>query len=145
MLSIFFLFNFFELIVDFNVFNFCCTAKWFYTHTHIYMYICVQLHSVAQSSPTLRKPMDFSTPGLPVHHQLLELAQTRVHWVNHTIQPSLPSSPHGKTWAVPIWYPPISTRKLWAFFQVKLHEVWYIFIIVYLDHLACIKWCCSSY
>ena len=35
--------------------------------------------SVAQSCPTLCNPMDCSTPGLPVHHQLLELAQTQVH------------------------------------------------------------------
>ena len=35
--------------------------------------------SVAKSSLTLSDPMDCSTPGLPVHHQLLELAQTHVH------------------------------------------------------------------
>ena len=35
--------------------------------------------SDAQSCPTLRDPKDCSTPDLPVHHQLLELAQTRVH------------------------------------------------------------------
>ena len=39
----------------------------------------VQFSSVAQSCPTLCDPMDCSTPGLPVHHQLLELAQTHVH------------------------------------------------------------------
>ena len=36
--------------------------------------------------------MDCSTPGLPVHHQLPELTQTRVHWVGDTIQPSHPLS-----------------------------------------------------
>ena len=36
--------------------------------------------------------MDCSTPGLPVHHQLLELAQTHVHWVSDAIQPSHPLS-----------------------------------------------------
>ena len=36
--------------------------------------------------------MDRSTPGLPVHHQLLELAQTHVHWVSDAIQPSHPLS-----------------------------------------------------
>ena len=46
--------------------------------------------SVAQSCPTLCDPMDCSTPGLPVHHQLPELAQTRVHWVGGDIQPSHP-------------------------------------------------------
>ena len=37
--------------------------------------------------------MDCSTPGLPVHHQLLELTQTHIHWVDDTIQPSHPLSP----------------------------------------------------
>ena len=37
--------------------------------------------------------MDYSTPGLPVHHQLPELAQTHVHWVGDAIQPSHPLSP----------------------------------------------------
>ena len=39
----------------------------------------VQFSSVAQSCPTLCEPMDCSTPGLPVHHQLLEFTQTHVH------------------------------------------------------------------
>ena len=46
--------------------------------------------SVAQLSPTLCNPMDCSTPGFPVHHQLLELTQTRVCWVSDAIQPSHP-------------------------------------------------------
>ena len=46
--------------------------------------------SVAQSCPTLCDPMDCSTPGFPVHHQLPELAQTHVHWVGDAIQPSCP-------------------------------------------------------
>ena len=41
----------------------------------------VQFSSVAQSYLTLCYPMDISTPGFPVHHQLPELAQTYVHWV----------------------------------------------------------------
>ena len=49
-----------------------------------------QFSSVAQSCPTLCDPMYCSTPGLPVHHQLLELAQTHVHWVGVAIQPSHP-------------------------------------------------------
>ena len=48
----------------------------------------VQFSSVAQSCPTLSDPMNRSTPGLPVHHQLLELAQTHVHRVGDAIQPS---------------------------------------------------------
>ena len=41
--------------------------------------IIVQFSSVAQSCPTLCDPMNRSTPGLPVHHQLPEFAQTHVH------------------------------------------------------------------
>ena len=48
--------------------------------------------SVAQSCPTLCDPMNHSTPGLPVHHQLLEFTQTHVHRVSDTIQPSHPLS-----------------------------------------------------
>ena len=47
-----------------------------------------QFSSIAQSCLTLWDPMDCSTPGLPVHHQLLEFTQTHVHWVGDTIQPS---------------------------------------------------------
>ena len=46
----------------------------------------LQLSLVAQSCPTLCNPMDCSTPGLPVHHQLSELAQTHVHQVSDAIQ-----------------------------------------------------------
>ena len=44
--------------------------------------------SVTQSCPTLCDPMNYSTPGSPVHHQLPELVQTHVHWVSHAIQAS---------------------------------------------------------
>ena len=50
------------------------------------------ISSVAQSCPTLCDPMNRSMPGFPVHHQLLELAQTHVHKVSDTIQPSHPLS-----------------------------------------------------
>ena len=53
----------------------------------------VQFSSVAQSCPkTLCNPMDCSTPGFPVHHQLLKLTQTHVHRVGDAIQPSHPLS-----------------------------------------------------
>ena len=52
----------------------------------------LQFSSVTQSCPTLCNPMDCSTPGLPVHHQLLEFIQTHVHWVSDAIQPSNPLS-----------------------------------------------------
>ena len=54
--------------------------------------LLVQFSSVTQSCPTLRNTMDHSTPGLPVHHQLLESIQTHVHWVGDAIQPSEPLS-----------------------------------------------------
>ena len=49
-----------------------------------------QFNSVIQSCPTLCDPMSRSTPGLPVHHQLLESTQTHVHRVSDAIQPSHP-------------------------------------------------------
>ena len=52
----------------------------------------VQLSSVAQSCPTLCDPMNCSTPGLPVHHQLPEFTQIHVHRVSDAIQPSHPLS-----------------------------------------------------
>ena len=66
-----------------------------------YIYYCgqesVHFSSVAQSCPTLCDPMNRSTPGLPVHHQLPEFTQTHVHQVRDAIQPfhplSSPSSP----------------------------------------------------
>ena len=48
----------------------------------------ISVSSVAQSCPTLSSAMDCSMPGLPVHHQLLELSPTHVHWVSEAIQPS---------------------------------------------------------
>ena len=50
--------------------------------------LSVQFSSVAQSCPTLCDPMNHSTPGLPVHHQLPEFTQTHVHRVGDAIQPS---------------------------------------------------------
>ena len=52
----------------------------------------VKFSSVAQSSPTLCDPMNRSTPGLPVHHQLPEFTQTHAHQVSDAIQPSHPRS-----------------------------------------------------
>ena len=51
-----------------------------------------QFSSVAQSCPTLCNPMNSSTPGLPVHHQLPEFTQTHIHRVSDAIQPSHPLS-----------------------------------------------------
>ena len=58
-----------------------CLNNWFSEY---------QLNSVTQSCPTHCGPMDCSKPGLPVHHQLLELVQTHVHRLSDAIQPSHP-------------------------------------------------------
>ena len=52
----------------------------------------VQFSSVTQSCLTLCYPMNHSTPGLPVYHQLPEFTQTHVRWVCDAIQPSHPLS-----------------------------------------------------
>ena len=56
----------------------------------IYVTCSVQFSSVAQSCLTLCDPMNHRTPGLPVHHQLLEFTQTHVHRVSDAILPSHP-------------------------------------------------------
>ena len=55
-------------------------------------YSSVQFSSVTQSYPTLCNPMDCSTPGLPVYHQILKFTQAHVHWVTDAIQTSHPLS-----------------------------------------------------
>ena len=52
----------------------------------------LQFSSFAQSCLTLCNPMDCSTPGLPVHHQLPEFTQAHAHWVSDATQPSHPLS-----------------------------------------------------
>ena len=52
----------------------------------------VQFSSVAQSSPTLWDPVNHSTPGFPVQHQLPEFTQTHMHWVGDAIQTFHPLS-----------------------------------------------------
>ena len=56
------------------------------------LHCTVQFSWVAQLCPTLCAPMNHSTPGLPVHHQLPESTQTHVHWVGDAIQQSHPLS-----------------------------------------------------
>ena len=64
-----------------------CKLKQWNTTTHLFSFSLV-----AQPCPTPCNPMDCSTPGLPVHHQLLESTQTHAHWVGDAIQPSHPLS-----------------------------------------------------
>ena len=58
----------------------------------VFVVLSFQFSSVAQSCPTLCEPMDYNTLGLPVHHQLPELAQSHAHQVSDAIQPSHPLS-----------------------------------------------------
>ena len=62
--------------------------------TKVRLISSVQFSPVTQSCPTLCDPMNRSTPGVPLHHQLPEFTQTYVHQVSDAIQPShLRSSP----------------------------------------------------
>ena len=86
-------------IINFDwLFNilFLCSFSLFQNGAHpqssYYTLPSVEFSSVTQSCPTLCDPMNHSTPGLPVHHQLLEFTQTNVHRVSDAIQPSHPLS-----------------------------------------------------
>ena len=72
-------------------FSFCFTSLRV-TYSRCIHLTTGQFSSVAQLGPTLCDPMNHSTPGLPVHHQLPEFTQTHVHWVCDAIQPSHPRS-----------------------------------------------------
>ena len=60
-----------------------------------------QITSVVQSCPTLCDPMNRSTPGLPVHHQLPEFTQTHIHRVGDAIQPPHPLSSPSRLAPIP--------------------------------------------
>ena len=69
-----------------------------------YSFLSLHLSSVSQLCLTLCNPVNRSTPGFPVHHQLPESTQTHVHWVGDAIQPSHPlSSP----FLLPLIFPSI--------------------------------------
>ena len=71
---------------------------WYLKNQTKTMTVSQSVSSVTQSCLTLCKPMDCSTPGFPVHHQLSEFTQTRAHRVGDAIQPSHPlSSPSPPT------------------------------------------------
>ena len=61
--------------------------KEYFLNWHYYVQ---SVNSVSQSCLTCCNPMDCSTPGLPVHYQLMEFTQTHVYWVSDIIQPSHP-------------------------------------------------------
>ena len=60
------------------------------THSSLLAWIIPCCCSLAQLCSTLYDPMDCNASGFPVHHHLLELTQTHVHWVSDAIQPSHP-------------------------------------------------------
>ena len=83
--------------------------------------IIYQFSSVAQSCLTLCDPMDCSTPGLPVCHQLPELTQTHVHQVGDAIQPSHPlSSPL----LVPSIFPSIRVFSNESVLRIRRPKYW---------------------
>ena len=69
-----------------------CLFKLLLTKLSKQKYPPVHFSSVAQSCPTLCDPLNCSTQGLPIHHQLPEYTQNHVHRVGDTIQPSHPLS-----------------------------------------------------
>ena len=85
-------FQFQDTILDFNMhFIVISTQSPLSNYFFIFIIYCsVQFSSFTQSCPTLCNPINHSTPGLPVHHQLPEFTQTHVHQGNDTIQPSHP-------------------------------------------------------
>ena len=72
------------------------SQTWSSKYSHQIKYNSQFFSSVLFSCSVVSNSMDLigcSMPGLPVHHQLLELTQTHVHWVSDAIQPSHPLSP----------------------------------------------------
>ena len=86
--------------------------------------VCIS--SVSQSCPTLCNPMDCSTPGLPVHYQIPELAQTHAHRVGDAIQPS-----HPRPLLLPSIFPSIRVFSSESVLCIRLPKYWsFIFNII---------------
>ena len=101
----------------------------------IFVGVSVQFNSVAQSCPTLCDPMNRSTPGLPVHHQLPEFTQTHIHRVSDAIQPSHPlSSPSPRA--------PNPSQHQSLQWVNSLHEVAKILEFLIADLKCCVSFCC---
>ena len=89
------------------------------------MFILLFLFSISVVSDSL-DPMDHSTPGFPVYHQWLELAQTHVHWVGDAIQPSHLSS----LLLLPSVFPSISIFSSESVLHIRWPKYWsFIFSI----------------
>ena len=80
----------------------------------------LQFSSVAQSYLTLCHSMDYSMPGFPVYHQLLEFAQTHVHRVSDAIQPSHPLSRP----SLPSIFPSIGVFSNGSAFHIRGPKCW---------------------
>ena len=89
--------------------------------TSMILFLFHQFSSVAQSCPTLCDPMGCSTPGFPVHCQLLELAQTHVHRVGDAIQPSHPLS---SLLLLPLIFPTIRVFSIESVLCMKWPKYW---------------------
>ena len=91
------------------------------------LFFSLMFSSVSQSCPTLCDPMNCSTPGLPVHHQLPEFTQTHVHRVGDAIQPShplsSPSPPHFLMLGVNIF-------QILVFIFLLFYEFWLHWVLV---------------
>ena len=86
--------------------------------------ISVQFSPVTQSCLTLCDPMNCSMPGLPVHHQVLELTQTHVHWVSDAIQPSHPlSSPSPPNFNLFFFFPDFNLSIIRVFSSKSAHRI----------------------
>ena len=80
----------FQITFHYRLLDIGYNAMHYAVHLCCWSVLCIS--SVAQSCPTLCDPMYHSTPGLPVHHQLLEFTETQVRQVGDAIQPSPPLS-----------------------------------------------------
>ena len=85
------------------------------------LYVCHSVSSVAQSCPTLSDPMNCSTPGFPVHHQLPELAQIYVHRVSDAIQQFHPLSSLSPP---PLIFPSITVFSNETVLHIRWPEYW---------------------
>ena len=77
---------------------------------------------VVQSCPTVWDPMDYSTPGFPVLHYLLEFAKARVHWVSDANQPSYPLSPPSP---LPLMFPSIRVFSNESALLIRWWKYWH--------------------
>ena len=95
---------------------------------HCHTINILSVSSAAQSCLTLCDPMDYNTPGLPVHHQLLEFTQSHVHWVGDAIQPSHPlSSPSPPAFNLPSFMVSSNVSILCIRFQLQHQPSQWIF------------------